>query len=80
MFLSLAFLAGGNCNNGAHVGADYLNLNNDAGNANWNIGASIICLKSERLTKCSLYSSPHGENYSGYRIGRVSICTKTDRR
>lgn len=37
---ALPALVGGNCNNGAHVGADYLNLNNGAGNANWNIGAS----------------------------------------
>ena len=33
-------LVGGNCNNGDYCGADYLNLNNSAGNANWNIGAS----------------------------------------
>ena len=33
-------LVGGNCNNGENCGADYLNLNNSAGNANWNIGAS----------------------------------------
>ena len=33
-------LVGGNCNNGDYCGVDYLNLNNSAGNANWNIGAS----------------------------------------
>lgn len=27
-------LVGGNCNNGENCGADYLNLNNSAGNAN----------------------------------------------
>ena len=31
---------GGNSNNGAKVGAFYVNLNNDASNANWNIGAA----------------------------------------
>ena len=36
----LVALVGGNCNNGENCGADYLNLNNSAGNANWNIGAS----------------------------------------
>lgn len=35
---------GGNCNNGANCGAFYVNLNNDAGNANWNIGASLSVL------------------------------------
>ena len=41
MFLLPAVaLVGGNCNNGENCGADYLNLNNAAGNANWNIGAS----------------------------------------
>ena len=30
---------GGNSNNTAHVGTWYLNLNNTASNANWNIGA-----------------------------------------
>lgn len=34
-------LAGGNCNNGARCGARYLNLNNLASRANWNIGASL---------------------------------------
>ena len=31
---------GGNSNNGAHCGAFYVNLNNTASNANWNIGAA----------------------------------------
>nr|DAZ03048.1 MAG TPA: hypothetical protein [Caudoviricetes sp.] len=31
---------GGNCNNGDNCGTDYLNLNNSASAANWNIGAS----------------------------------------
>lgn len=31
---------GGNSNNTAHVGTWYLNLNNTASNANWNIGAA----------------------------------------
>ena len=31
---------GGNSNNDAQCGAFYLNLNNTASNANWNIGAS----------------------------------------
>ncbi len=33
-------LAGGNCNNGFHDGALYLNVNNAVSNANWNIGAA----------------------------------------
>ena len=33
-------LVGGNCNNGANCGPWAVNLNNTAGNANWNIGAS----------------------------------------
>lgn len=33
-------LAGGNCNNGANCGASCVTLNNTAGNANWNYGAS----------------------------------------
>nr|DAF64530.1 MAG TPA: hypothetical protein [Myoviridae sp. ctu6J18] len=32
-------LVGGNTNNGANCGA-YVNLNNTASNANWNIGGS----------------------------------------
>lgn len=32
-------LRSGNLNNGSHVGFA-INLNNDAGNANWNIGSS----------------------------------------
>ena len=33
-------LRGGNCNNDLKVGALYCNLNNEASNANWNIGAA----------------------------------------
>jgi hypothetical protein len=45
--LVLAFVAyrGGNCNNDADVGAFYSNLNNSAGNTNWNIGASVTYLE-----------------------------------
>jgi hypothetical protein len=32
-------LFGGNCNNGLQCGPFYVNLNNTASNANWNIGA-----------------------------------------
>lgn len=35
-------LVGGNCNNGANDGFLYVNVNNDASNSNWNIGASPI--------------------------------------
>lgn len=34
-------LVGGNCNNGAKCGR-YVNVNNVAGNARWNIGASLL--------------------------------------
>jgi hypothetical protein len=34
-------IVGGNCNNDAKCGARYLNCNNAASNANWNIGASL---------------------------------------
>lgn len=34
-------IVGGNCDNGAKCGR-YLNVNNVAGNARWNIGASLI--------------------------------------
>ena len=34
-------IRGGNSNNGAIDGASAVNLNNDASNANWNIGASL---------------------------------------
>lgn len=34
----------GNCNNGAICGLRYRNLNNTAGNANWNIGAALTIL------------------------------------
>jgi len=34
-------IVGGNCDNGAKCGR-YLNVNNVAGNANWNIGASLL--------------------------------------
>lgn len=33
-------LVGGNSNNGLHVGALALNLNNALSNANWNIGSA----------------------------------------
>ena len=43
MFLLPAVaLVGGNCNNGDYCGADYLNLNNSAGDAYWTIGASVF--------------------------------------
>lgn len=50
-------IVGGNCNNGANCGARYLNLNNDAGNANWNIGASPA-LKGYLKTYSSEWLSP----------------------
>jgi hypothetical protein len=34
----------GNCNNGAHDGVRARNWNNDAANANWNIGFALILL------------------------------------
>lgn len=53
---------GGNCNNGANCGAFYVNLNNDAGNANWNIGASLSVLTWEFITKYSFLPLPLGKN------------------
>lgn len=35
---------GGNCNNGLYSGASYVNLNNSATNANWNIGSAHFSL------------------------------------
>ena len=34
-------IVGGNCNNRAHYGAFYVNLNNPLSNANWNNGAAL---------------------------------------
>lgn len=38
---SVFLLRGGNCNNGAHCGFSYWNVNNLFSNANWNIGPSV---------------------------------------
>lgn len=35
-----AAIVGGNCNNRAHCGAFYANLNNTFSNSNWNNGAA----------------------------------------
>ena len=35
-------LVGGSCNDGDYCGAAYLALNNSAGNASWNFGASVF--------------------------------------
>ena len=35
-------LVGGSCSNGEYCGADYLNLDNSAGNAGWYVGASVF--------------------------------------
>lgn len=34
-------IVGGDCNNGSRCGARYLNVNNAASIANWNVGASL---------------------------------------
>ena len=34
-------IVGGNSNNDANYGTFYFNLNNDAGNRNWNIEATL---------------------------------------
>lgn len=54
---------GGNANNDANAGRFYLNSNNDASNANRNIGTRLI-----RLNKLSDASSPLGEI-----VGRNSL-------
>ena len=46
-------LRGGNCNNGSKCGR-YVNVNNAASNANWNIGASLLLpLSFYRQTRAS---------------------------
>ena len=54
---------GSNANNGANAGSFYLNSNNDASNANRNIGTRLI-----RLNKGGDASSPLGEI-----VGRNSL-------
>lgn len=54
---------GSNANNGANAGSFYLNSNNDASNANRNIGTRLI-----RLNKGGGASSPLGEI-----VGRNSL-------
>ena len=44
-------LVGGNCNNGENCGADYLNLNNSAGNANWKDGKPVLDENGKQVTK-----------------------------
>lgn len=41
----------GNCNNGANDGGRYLNFNNTAGNANWNIGSAWF-YQPKTFTEC----------------------------
>lgn len=48
---------GGNSNNGSHDGAWYVNLNNDASNARWNIGAALSYPKIGISTEGQIY--PH---------------------
>ena len=45
----------GNCNNGTNDGLRYLNVNNTAGNANWNIGAALFYLKRNNNPKQSCF-------------------------
>ena len=40
----------GNCNNGANCGGRYLNFNNTAGNANWNIGSAWFYQPKGRIS------------------------------
>ena len=44
-----------NCNNGSNAGVSALNLNNSAGDANWNISASVIY---HILQKAKIYPTP----------------------
>lgn len=59
-------LRGGNCNNGAKCGARYLNANNAASRANWNIGGSLpypfTFTEALRLQQCGCISTAHAEN------------------
>ena len=47
MPLGAVALRFGNCNNGTNDGLRYLNVNNTAGNANWNIGTALFYLNME---------------------------------
>ncbi len=49
---------GGNSNNGAHCGAFYVNLNNTASNANWNIGAAQSYPTTEQRQNAPPYPCP----------------------
>lgn len=53
-------LVGGSSSYGARVGAWYVNLNNDAANRNWNIGASLLIPKWYYNT-CTVSSFPLGK-------------------
>lgn len=47
-------IVGGNCDNGAQCGR-YLNVNNVAGNARWNIGASLCLSLLYGITARAVY-------------------------
>lgn len=66
---------GGNSNNGARVGAWYVNLNNDAANRNWNIGASLLIPKWYYNT-CTVSSFPLGKNEPVCKHPLVAARTK----
>lgn len=66
-------LRGGNCNNGSKCGARYLNANNDAAVANWNIGASLSYPFNSRghcPQQCGHISTAHAENQPAKRRGQ----------
>ena len=66
-------LVGGNCNNGLHVGALALNVNNALSNANWNIGAAFILFIRSINLKPFLFLHPWALKYALTAIiGRVS--------
>ena len=61
-------IVGGNCDNGAKCGR-YLNVNTVAGNANWNIGASLylpliswVSAQAVIYPQCELISTALAEN------------------
>lgn len=62
-------IRGGNSNNGANCGVSYANLNNDASNANWNIGAALTYPILEQSLNAEGQPSPLAEINSKGSMG-----------
>lgn len=74
-------IVGGNCDNGSKCGR-YLNVNNVAGNARWNIGASLICPYILRGSRCPNNVSIFPQHRLKINLprGAASKCAGTHRR